>query len=128
MTSTNQTVTVTHLGCPGHLIVARYCRWHRHTQIDGPGGSWRVSTIGNYYIGDQLTTVAAGPGDYFETMAFPTAINGHQEASDGCGCRPVLDWTGINSRRYETAGEAQAGHEQAVAGFAARAARSEAIV
>ncbi len=122
MTST----AIKHLGCPGHLIVARYCRWHRHTQIDGPGGSWRVSTIGNYYVGDQLTTVSGASDDaYFETMAFPTAINGSAQDSGGCGCRPVLDWSGERCRHYATAGEADAGHEAAVADLAARASRSE---
>lgn len=118
-------VTIKHLGCAGHLIVARYCRWHRHTQIDGPGGSWRVSTIGNYYVGDVLTTVGASDDAFFETMVFPTAINGLAEDSDGCGCRPVLDWDGEGCRHYATAGEANAGHEEMVADFAARAARSE---
>lgn len=121
------TITIKHLGCPGHLIVARYCRWHRHTQIDGPGGSWRVSTIGNYYIGDVLTTVSGVSRDaFFETMVFPTATNGRAKESDGCGCRPVLSWDGGDGcRHYATAGEADAGHEAMVAEFAARAARSE---
>lgn len=109
------TVKVQHLGCAGHLIVANSCRWHRHTQVDGPGGSWRISTIGDYYPpGGERTTIGAGESSFFETLVFPTAINGVMTGSEGCGCRPVLEWDGSDGERYATAGEAQAGHERFV--------------
>lgn len=112
------TVTVKHLGCPGHLIVANNCRWRRHTQVDGPGGSWRISTLGEYYPhGGKRTTLGAGESSFFETMVFPTAINGVMPGSDGCGCRPVLDWADSDGERYATAGDAQAGHERFVAKY-----------
>ena len=34
--------------------------------------------------------------------------------NDGCGCRAVADWDGVDSAGYQTAGEAQLGHEQMV--------------
>lgn len=111
-------VTIKHLGCPGHLCVARYCRWHRHTQVDGPGGSWRVSSIGNYYLNDKLTTIGAGAESFFETMVFKTVANKKVEGSNGCGCRPVKEWGEIDCERYAKDGEAQSGHERFVAKYA----------
>lgn len=111
-------VTIKHLGCPGHLCVARYCRWHRHTQVDGPGGSWRVSSIGNYYLNDKLTTIGAGADSFFETMVFKTFANKKVADSNGCGCRPVKEWGEIDCERYVKDGEAQAGHERFVAKYA----------
>lgn len=120
------TVTITHLGCPGHLCVARYCRWHRHTQVDGPGGSWRISSIGNYYLNDKLMTIGAGDDAFFETMVFKTDAAQEVADSNGCGCRPVTDWCEVDSERYAKDGAAQAGHEQFVAKYAKKASKKRA--
>lgn len=105
-------IEVRHLGCPGHLIVARFCHWRRHTQI---GDFYRVSTVGDYYIDSQRQTVGSGEHDFFETMVFKT--NGKPEnGSDGCGCLQA-DFSEIDGTRYATAGSAQAGHDTFVAKY-----------
>lgn len=117
-------VSIKHLGCAGHLIVSSSCLWHRHTQVDGPGGSWRVSTIGNYYVGGKRKTIGAADDSWFETMVFVAAASGEEEGAEGCGCRPLQSLSEIYGERYATAGAAQEGHEAAVAKFA-KLARSK---
>lgn len=113
------------LGCAGHLIVSNSCRWKRHTQV----GKYRVSSIGDYYGPDldkftrdrnavKRTTLGAGDASFFETMVFETEES-PEKANDGCGCRAVTSWSEIDSERYATAGEAQAGHERFVAKYLA---------
>lgn len=113
------------LGCAGHLIVAKWCRWKRHTQV----GKYRVSSIGDYYGPDidridrdrnavKRQTIGGGDDSYFETMVFET-IDEQDTGNDGCGCRAVKDWSEIDGERYATAGEAQAGHERYVAKYLA---------
>lgn len=113
---------VIELGCPGHLIVARYCNWRRHTQV----GNFRVSTLGDYYRSDKAErqTVGSGAADFFETMVFRTSgkLDG---GSEQCGCREVVDWSGLECRRYATAGEAQAGHEATVKKYLAKSRRTK---
>src|SRR5689334_9034385 len=102
------------LGCPGHLIVARYCHWRRHTQV----GNYRVSSIGNYYLNDssQRSTIGAGEDAFFETMVFRTSPE-MDGGNEGCGCREVVEWGELDAKRYATAGEAQAGHERMVSKY-----------
>ena len=95
------------LGCPGHLIVSESCRWIRHTRV----GDYRVSTIGDYYRPDAKTRQTIGLDRYFETMVF--RITGEATDVEGCGCGEV-DWSEISFEGYDTAGDAQAGHEQMV--------------
>lgn len=109
------------LGCAGHLIVARYCRWKRHTQV----GKYRVSSIGDYYLSltgreddEKRKTIGAGDDAWFETMVFETSDE-QDDGNEGCGCRRVKDWSEIDGERYATAGEAQAGHERYVAKYLA---------
>jgi len=106
------------LGCAGHLIVASSCRWHRHTQV----GRYRVSSIGDYFIGEDepRRTIGAGDAAFFETMVFRTTDTPCRD-SEGCGCLEVADWSEIDGERYPTAGEAQAGHERYVAKYLALA-------
>jgi len=112
-------VAITHLGCAGHLIVADRCRWRRHTQV---GTAYRVSSVGNYYpTGGERATVGASADSWFESMVFRTVATPSCD-SDGCGCLAVADWCEIESRRYATAGAAQAGHDELVARYAALAA------
>ena len=47
-------VTPVHLGCKGHCIIADKCKYGRHTQV----GTFRISTIGNYYIDGQREMAA----------------------------------------------------------------------
>ncbi len=120
------------LGCAGHLIVANSCRWKRHTQV----GNYRISSIGDYYSPDldriaadpratKRDTIGAGEDSFFETMVFETTGKPDWK-NDGCGCRAVKAWSEIDSCRYATAGEAQAGHEKFVAKYLRKANRSSA--
>jgi hypothetical protein len=117
-------VVVTELGCPGHLIVSRWCQWRRHTQI---GWRYRVSSIGNYFPrgDDKRSTVGSGPKDFFETMVFETSDNpADGAASEGCGCKAVKGWGEIDGTRYATAGDAQKGHERFVAKYRRKAEKA----
>lgn len=116
-------VTVTELGCPGHLVVANRCAWRRHTQV---GSSFRVSTVGNYFPGRgaERDTIGSGPNDFFETMVFRTQ-DAPEPESDGCGCLVVTDYSGLDQARYATAGEAQAGHERYVTKYRRLAGREK---
>ena len=102
----------TELGCAGHLIVSSSCPWRRHTQV----GDFRISTVGDYYIGDVRTTVAGFDDAYFETMVFRTT-DASAGGSDACGCRQVVSYSAIEVWHYESAGLAQAGHEATVARY-----------
>ena len=114
----SKTISVVELGCPGHLIVASRCRWHRHTQI---GDKFRVSTIGDYFPqrGGKRETLGAGDDSFFESMVFNT-VGGAEGGTEDCGCREC-DFMEIDCNRYPTAGKAQAGHEEMVAAYLARA-------
>lgn len=119
-------VVVQHLGCPGHFIAVAKCQFRRHTQIDGPRGSFRVSTVGDYMPnadrGGVRETIGAGAASFFETMVFRTTKH-PESGSEGCGCRQVADLTGCEQKRYATAGEAQSGHERLVATYRRKAGR-----
>ena len=106
---------VVELGCKGHLVVSASCHWSRHTQVSD---RYRVSTMGDYMVGGKLETLSAEEGSYFETMVFRTTGDFEPESA-GCGCLEVEDWTELELRRYRTAGEAQAGHEEMVARYVA---------
>lgn len=106
------------LGCAGHLIVSRHCHWKRHTQV----GNYRVSSIGNFYPPGEKERDTVGCDRYFETMVFHTTGRPDPE-SEGCGCCEVVDWGEIECAGYQTAGEAQAGHELMVLKYTAQANR-----
>lgn len=112
-------VKIQHLGCPGHLIVSSSCRWRRHTQI---GQSYRVSSVGDYYHDDERRTIGAGENDFFETMVFRTSPDA-EEGNEGCGCLAVISFSEIDGTRYQTAGEAQAGHNKFVNKYRAMATK-----
>lgn len=92
------------LGCPGHFIGAADCGFRRHTQV----GRWRVSTIGDYRPrvsdDDERPRQRVGFDRYYETMAFPLDERGR-----------VTSWNEAAVRGYDTAEDAQAGHEEMVA-------------
>ena len=103
----------TELGCAGHFICAKDCRYRRHTQI---GDSYRVSTVGDLFYEhepEKRRTLGATEDSFFETYVFETVSELAKE-SDGCGCHEVKDWSEIDGSRWATAGEAQAGHEKFV--------------
>lgn len=54
---------------------------------------------------------------FFETKVFVTRPNQEPE-NENCGCHDVADWIEIDGQNYDTAGEAQAGHEAMVAKYA----------
>ncbi len=106
------------LGCPGHFIAVESCHYRRHTQV----GSYRVSTIGDYYQVDlddpqrqrtKRTTVGAGKDAFYETMVFKTTRK-PAKGNGGCGCREVKDWGGLECIRAATAKEAHKVHERMV--------------
>ena len=107
------------LGCPGHFICAADCRWRRHTQV----GHYRVSSVGDlYYKSEPDKRQTMGATGFFETMVFET-LNEQDDKNEGCGCRKVKARSKVDGKRYETAGEAQAGHEAFVRKYARLAAR-----
>lgn len=114
------TVKVTELGCPGHFIGARACRWRRHTQI---GKKYRVSSVGDYYPEHKSgrETLGAAPDSFFETMVFETLPRQVAQNED-CGCFEVKSFSEIDRKRYATAGEAQRGHEAMVRKYLKKAA------
>lgn len=106
---------ITELGCAGHLIVADQCRFRRHTQV---GKKYRVSTVGDlHYWNDRATRQTIGATGYYETMVFETTGK-LCEGNEGCGCLEVKSWSEIDAKRYDTAGEAQKGHEAFVRKYA----------
>jgi hypothetical protein len=112
MTSARDRVVKVELGCPGHFICARDCRWRRHTQV----GNYRVSSVGDLYYRSEENkrqTVGAGDDSFFETMVFKLTDK-PIDGNEGCGCREVAEWCEIDGERYATAGDAQAGHERYV--------------
>lgn len=106
-------ITPIELGCAGHFICAKDCHWRRHTQV----GNYRVSSVGDlYYHHEPLKRQTIGSFGFFETMVFKTTPHLCKD-NDGCGCFEVETWTEHEGERYETAGDAQAGHERYVAKY-----------
>jgi hypothetical protein len=104
------------LGCPGHFICAQDCRFRRHTQI----GNYRVSTVGDLFYRSEdgkRQTVGSGEKEFFETMVFKTTKK-PAKGNDGCGCREVNDWGGLECNRYKTAAQAHEGHEAMIRKYA----------
>lgn len=97
------------LGCTGHLCVAARCGWKRHTRV----GNYRISSVGNYYPSSDSERETIGWDRYFETMVFK--LTGEETAdSEGCGCGEAASFAELDMEGYNTAGDAQAGHERMV--------------
>ena len=96
-----------YLGTPGHFIAAERCRFRLHTRV----GNYRISTVGEYYPwgrdGEKPETV--GLDRLYETMVFPLGADGEPTS-----------WEGIDFGGYQTAAEAQRGHEELVAKYELR--------
>jgi hypothetical protein len=97
------------LGCAGHFILSRQARWHRHTQV----GNYRVSTVGAIFLDGEDGMYDFGGGKRYESMVFVTTDEPNP-GSEGCGCKKVVDWCGVDTVRYEDAAAADAGHERLV--------------
>jgi len=100
------------LGCAGHFICASDCRWRRHTQV----GRYRISSVGDFFPRGRVKRETIGAWGYFETMVFKLTDK-QSDGNEGCGCREVESFEEVETQRYETAGEAQAGHERYVAKY-----------
>lgn len=91
-------------GFAGHLIVARYCRYHLVTDV----GDFRVSTVGAYeQPGAEGKWTDIGHMRKFETMVFHI---GSEVCGCGCGERSITDWAELESRCANTPAEAHANH------------------
>ena len=97
------------LGCAGHFICASRCLFRRHTQV----GRYRVSTVGDFFLTGDSEREEIGLNRFFETMVFETGDTPEAQ-NEGCGCKTVIDYLGVDMAGYNTAGEAQAGHEAMV--------------
>ena len=64
-----------------------------------------------------------GFGRFFETMVFETGDS--LAENEECGCREVLSWCEIDMNGYNTAGDAQRGHEEMVEKYMKIADESE---
>jgi len=104
------------LGCPGHFCDVQSCSWRRHTRV----GDYRISSVGDYYPASPRSgkREEIGIGRLFETMVF--RVTGDREGDEGCGCGEV-DFGELDFEGYNTAGEAQTGHERMVEKYLALA-------
>ena len=96
-------------GMPGHLNVSANCCFHLVTDI----GRVRVSTIGCYHRHDSpqdydhRDTIGAGADSLYETMVFP--LTG-ELPEDERSAQPECEWSEIDSERWATEADAEAGH------------------
>jgi hypothetical protein len=101
-------------GYAGHLAVGKHCAYHLSTLV--AGGTYLVSTAGHYLPKgrDTMDTIGSGPGDYFETMVFKA--DGIEPGGDA----RILDWSAVETVRYEKSLEAEHGHYAACERWHAR--------
>lgn len=124
-------------GHAGHLIVARWCRFHMATKV----GDYLVSTVGEYWperpvreihakvhdpgwlaakrhlLGDEFDAAymrrfgfeEIGYGRKYETMVF-RATKVCTSPSCDCGMPMPDDWSELDSGAYNNPGAARAGH------------------
>lgn len=99
-------------GYPGHFIAAADLCFHLNTRI----GDYRISTIGDYRPRPGEPMVEVGCERFFETMVF--RVEGEGEHGNG----EVADWSELELVGYQEAIEAEAGHMEVCAKYAAIAA------
>ena len=112
-------------GVPGHLIVARHCRFRLATEV----GPWLVSTVGMYDPPKEVREIMRDPDGWvrlgagprlYETMVFRAGLD--RCATETCACgMPTHDGLELDMRGYQTASEAQAGHMEMCRRWAANA-------
>lgn len=89
-----------------HFVGADSCAHHLSTFVND--GRFLVSTVGAYRPGGpkaEMERLGAGPDSFYETFVFRTDPTDLDD-----GCPRVADWGEIDSTRYATPGEANAGH------------------
>lgn len=107
-------------GDVGHFICGRWCRFHLCTEV----GKYLVSTVGAYvhpskskgnehaeskWLAENWPGEDVGCGRKYETMVFE--IIGDRCADVSCGCgMPQVDFSGLDFRGYNRAGDAASGH------------------
>lgn len=95
-------------GYAGHLCVGNDCLFHLCTTV----GKYMISTVGDYrpYKDKPMETIGVGAKSFFETYVFEYGGKIRK-----CGCCPEpKSFSEIDGRRWETAIEANAGHEKYV--------------
>jgi hypothetical protein len=93
-------VTRRYYGHAGHFIASDGCRFHLCTEVND---RYRVSTVGDYRPRGAMVTAPpteVGYGRLYETMVFSIGADGE-----------VDDWAERECFGYQTAEEADAGHE-----------------
>lgn len=87
-------------GFAGHFIGGSSCLFHLTTRV----GDVRVSTVGDFWppghTGDEPKPIGGG-GATYETFVF--RVQGPHEGD-------VTDWSEIDSERYTSSEDAEAGH------------------
>lgn len=97
-------------GHAAHFIGAAQCRFHLATSV----GDVVVSTVGDWYPKSSPTAPEMiGWQRYFETMVFRIGAERHL-----CGCPVIIDPDALETRGYNTALEAEAGHLAMVTRYA----------
>jgi hypothetical protein len=111
---------------PGHFIGADNCRFRQTTDVLGPRGWVRVSTVGEYVSGTRDLLAEHGLegvwGEHpefdeigynrlYETMVFRL---GDEVCDCGCNAPKVLDWSELDFAGYNTREDAEVGHQRMV--------------
>lgn len=107
-------------GSPAHFICGRWCRFHLCTLV----GPWLVSTVGEYihprhaqgseqaeseYLVEHPFGEEIGCNRLFETMVFRAGAPCTEEGCQ-CGLPELADAGELDSRGYNTRGDATKGH------------------
>jgi len=97
-------------GDPAHLCVGAWCQFHLATKV----GPYLISTVGAYYpphVSESerpAKPTEIGIGRLYETMVFKA---GKPCETKGCACgMPAIDGSELDSKGYNTAGDATKGH------------------
>lgn len=95
-------------GYPGHFIASRRCNFRMVTLVND---EYLVSTIGDFFEGDQGEPTEIGCGRTFETYVFKGPFKRCE-----CGCQHIMpvSWQEIDSSGYMDAGDAKRGHMEMV--------------
>ena len=100
---------IKHFGYPAHFICADRCRFHLATQV----GKYLISTVGAMFPTPESKMTEIGLDRMFETMVFRA---GKQCKLSDCNCKMPQLTNGheLDTLGYNTAGEAQTGHEKMI--------------
>ena len=119
-------VTRTERGYPGHLIVSRWCVYHRNTLVSDGWQRIVVSSIGHYIPRDsdgEPETI--GVSQYYETMAFRVRDADPYVEADTSDQVSLECETYITDIEFDADFRADAMHEAAVEEITARIERGE---